>query len=97
MILVSNQYITKYITEYPSNNEYNQHFQSRQNADKIMYCKLFRFKYDESRFDLNVQIDNFLNNKLLEDKRKLNELRAKDVSKPPLANIKHKNSKFLSK
>lgn len=47
--------------------------------------------------DLNVQIDNFLNNKLLEDKRKLNELRAKDVSKPPLANIKHKNSKFLSK
>lgn len=69
-------------------------------ADRVlhkMYCKLFRFKYDESRFDLNVQIDNFLNNKLLEDKRKLNELRAKDVSKPPLANIKHKNSKFLSK
>ncbi len=69
-------------------------------ADRVlhkMYCKLFKFKYDESRFDLNVQIDNFLNNKLLEDKRKLNELRAKDVSKPPLANIKHKNSKFLSK
>ena len=36
LILVPNQYITKYITEYPSNNEYNQYFQSRQNADKIL-------------------------------------------------------------
>lgn len=55
-----------------------------------MYCKLFKFTYGESRFDLNVQIYNLLNNKPLEDKRQLNELRVKDVSKPPLANIKHR-------